>query len=260
MKDQGKSRAGRRIITSFVIVLCLAIIFIGIAAFFMIQKRSGMEVDDRTLQLIQCLALASVFLLVLDFGHVLPRLFRKDRFADENTMRQAIAKYLPNGEVLEAGIYAVVTESDVTVTYKKCRYEKGKLIKDNEAGLFSMEKKKVCEYTVYLGMSQTSLFIVECENNKHYYEYPTRTNIPYESIPELPEDIEEQEVGIKFSLDEIKECKVENGKQGMKLCTLIMQNGTYFKMKLPDNAGPTSNMPHHLEYREKLLGRMAAAL
>lgn len=88
------------------------------------------------------------------------------------------------------------------------------------------------------------------------YEFPTSVSVPYESIPELPEDIDAREIGIVFSIDDIQKCHIKNGKQGSKDCVVTMKNGTYFKVTIPDNAGPTGEMPNHTEYSERILEMM----
>ena len=253
----GNKNARNRLIRSFLIIFLLAALFIGVSAYFIVKARScATAIDDRLVKLTQALTLAGVFFLILDFVFILPKFFIKDRFANENVMRQAFEKYLKSGETIEAGIYTTVTESYVNATYKKCRYEHRRLIRDeNATDVFSLGKQKYCEYKVFLGISQENLFVVECEENKHYYETPARITVPFE-IPDLPEDISDREVGVKYGLSEIKEVKTEPVRFNAVLCTVTMINGSYFKIRMDDNAGPISDMPHHLEYRDRILSML----
>ena len=56
--------------------------------------------------------------------------------------------------------------------------------------------------------------------------------------------------------EDVQNCDVKKGRMGSVLCTLTMKNGTYFKLSLPETAGPNGDMPHHTEYREAILTRL----
>ena len=91
----GNKNARNRLIRSFLIIFLLAALFIGVSAYFIVKARScATEIDDRLVKLTQALTLAGVFFLILDFVFILPKFFVKDRFANENVMRQAFEKYL----------------------------------------------------------------------------------------------------------------------------------------------------------------------
>ena len=171
-------------------------------------------------------------------------------------MRQALSKYLPHGETLMAGIYATVQESKIITVFKNCRCIEGKLIPDENAGVLSLVKGKYAEYSVYLGITQSDLLIVECEKNKHYYEYSNEPDVQNMDVQELGSELDWNDIGIVFSLEDVQNCDVKKGRMGSVLCTLTMKNGTYFKLSLPETAGPNGDMPHHTEYREAILTRL----
>ena len=160
--DQGQKKARKRAIVIFVVYLCIALAFLGGAAYFIMEKRAGGYVSDRMATVTKILVLASIFFLILDFGHILPRLFLHNKLCNEVNMRQALSKYIPNGEILMAGIYATVQESKINAVFKKCCCIEGKLIPDENAGILSLVKGKYAEYSVYLGITQSDLLIVEC--------------------------------------------------------------------------------------------------
>lgn len=259
MKDEAKMKGRKRVISMFVRVLILAAVFLGVAGYFIATKDSmSVAETEKVVTYVKILVFAGLFFVFCDCFFVLPRLFRKDRFADEKVMRQALEKYIPEGEMLEAGIYVTVKESLVNVIFKKCRYEKGMLVRDEFCELFGMEKRKYSEYAAYLGLTKSQLIVAECEQNKHFYGQLSAFPKDLANVPELNADISEKEIGIKFDLADIAKCEIKKGKQGARLCTVTMKNGSYFKINVPDNAGPTSEMPHHTAYCEKFFEMMKA--
>lgn len=141
MKDKGKSIAKRRTITSFICLLILSVICVGVVYYFYMQKQAGMEIDETMVQIIKIVALLALFFFVMAFLQVLPKLFSKNKFADEDSMKKAFSKYIDMGETLEAGVYATAIESCVIVLYRKCRYVANKLIRDEKADLLIWKKK-----------------------------------------------------------------------------------------------------------------------
>lgn len=254
--DQGRKKARKRVIVIFVVYLCIALAFLGTAAYFIMENRAGGDVSDRMVTVTKILVFASIFFLILDFGHILPSLFSHNKICNEVNMRQALSKYIPYGENLMAGIYATVQESKINAVFRKCRCIEGKLIPDENAGVLSLVKGKYAEYSVYLGVTQSDLLIVECEKNKHYYEYSNEPDIQNMDVQELSTELNWEDIGISFPLEDVQSCKVKKGRMGSILCILTMKNGTYFKLTLPDSAGPNGDMPHHTEYREAILTRL----
>ncbi len=253
MKDKGKSIARRRTITSFVCLLILSVVCVGVVYYFYMQKQAGMEIDESMVQIIKIVALLALFFFVMAFLQVLPNLFTKNKFADENDMKKAFSKYLDSDENLEAGIYATAIESRIVVLYRKCRYEGDKLLRCDSDNIYDMEKRKYSKYEVYLGVTNKSLLVVECDKNKHYYGPLDKIEVPADSIPELKDDILLDDLGVKYSLGDIAKSESKKAKKGNISCTITMKDGSYFKLMLPDNAGAKANMPSHYEYRDKIL-------
>lgn len=254
--DQGRRNARRRAIVVFIVFLCIALVFLGISAYMLIVKRAEGSVSDRSAMVCQICALAGIFFLVLDFGHLLPSLFSHNKIYTEANMRAALSKYIPYGEALIAGIYAIAQESKVDVVYGKCRCMEGKLVPDENAGVVSFSKEKYAEYEVYLGITQSKLLIVECGKNKHYYQYSDEPDMQSMNVETLCSELDWEDIGTVFSTDEVQSCKTKKGRMGRILCTITMKNGTYFKLALPDNAGANGEMPHHMENREAIITRL----
>ncbi len=258
--DQAQKRERKRVITIFVVFIFIALVFLGIAAYFIMEKRGGADVSDTIVTVTKILVLASIFLMVIDFGHLLPKLLLHDKICNEANMIQAFSKYIPAGETLVAGIYATVQESRINAVFSKCRCIEDKLIPDENAGVLSLVKGKYAEYSVYLGITQSDLFVVECEKNKHYYEYSDVPDMQNMDVQELDTELNWEDIGISFPLEDVQGCKVKKGRRGSKICTLTMKNGTYFRMTLPDCAAPNADMPHHAMYREAILTRLGGKL
>ena len=66
-----------------------------------------------------------------------------------------------------------------------------------------------------------------------------------------------KDIGTSFLLEGVQSCEIKKGRMGAMLCNIIMKNGTSFKCKLPDSDGPNGDLPHHNEYREKILPRLS---
>lgn len=212
--------------------------------------------SDGIVKVSQILVLAGIFFLVMAFLHILPSMFMHNKLCSEDNMRQAFAEYIPSGETLVAGIYATVQESKMTVVFRKCRGVEGKLIPDENGGVLSLDKGKFAEYEIYFGITQAHLLIVECRENKHYYQYTNEPDVQGMEVPELDAELDWADIGIRYPLEDVQGCELKDGRMGSIRCTLMLKNGTYFKMTLPDNAGPNADMPHHTEYRAAILARL----
>lgn len=254
--DQGRKKARKRVIVIFWIYLCIALVCIGIGAYLVIVKRTEGAVNDRLVTLSKILVFAGIFFLIMDFGHILPSLFSHNKIRSEANMRQVLSKYIPCDETLLAGIYASVQQSKVKAFFGKCRCEDGKLVPDENGGVLSLDKEKYAAYEVYLGITQSHLLVVECTKNKHCYSCTIEPDIPSQDVQELSAELNWEDIGNCFLLEDVQNFEVKKGSFGSTLCTLTMKNGTYFKLLLPYAAGPNGDMPHHTEYLEAILARL----
>lgn len=122
-------------------------------------------------------------------------------------------------------------------------------------------KKKCCSYNIYIGITQSRLLIVECEKNKHAYSLESEPDVPETEVQNLQEELLWNDIGISFPLEDVQVCETQKAGFGRIMCTIKMKNGDYFKLELPDSAGPfKGDMVHHIEYREMILTRLGGEI
>ena len=262
--DKETQKARKRVIILFCIFLLIAIAcFAGCA--YMMQLPHGTEVENRRIvQVAQIFVFTGIFFLVIDFGYAFPRIIggRKNAPVKENdifqevNMRRAFEKYTPDGETLIAGIHAIANESSVIMTYKNCISTDYTLEPAENGQIVELTKTKYSAYDVYVGITQNSLLITQCEENKYAYSIENRADSGNPDIPELLESIAHKELGHCFLLSDIKSTELKKGMMGAIKCNITLKNGSYFKMLLPANGGLGYGMPHHAKYRDILLSKL----
>ena len=141
---------------------------------------------------------------------------------DENNMRQVLAGCIPEGETLLAGVHGVTLQ---------------------------INRKKTSYFDVYVGITERSLLVAECEERKYLNGFYR--------VPDLRKTVA-QDVGTCFPLEEIESCEVKKGIMGAVNCSITLKNGSFLKLQLPKRGGLGGGMPHHGEYREKILGRLSS--
>ncbi len=176
---------------------------------------------------------------------------------DEANMRQTLGQYIPNGETLLAGIHAVSKETDITAVFGKCvRLEDG-LAPAEDGRTVALHKKKRSPYDIYIGITQYSLLIAECEKNSYLYRFDDDPDVSQADVQEVSSPIPLSAVGTCFSLSDIQSCEIKNGLVGSVKCSIAMKNGSSFKLIFPKLGGLGGNMPHHAQYREAILARLS---
>lgn len=176
---------------------------------------------------------------------------------NETNMRQTLGKYIPDGETLLAGIHAISKETNVMSVFGKCVRTESGLIPDENGGIIALNKKKYAGYDVYLGITQYSLIIVECERNSYLYQFDDEPDVNEADIQEVSSDIFFADIGTYFPLADIQNCEIKKGWMGSVKCFLTMKNGSYFKLMFPKLGGVGGGMPHHTEYREAIIKRLS---
>lgn len=260
------SRKAKKIgIGTFLVLLCIALACFGVAAYLLFMSRSGETVGKWTADICKILVLTGIFFLVVDFGHLLPNLLsgrngkantRETGILSETNMRQALEKYIPEGETLLAGIHAVSNQTVIKVIFGNCaRTENGLVPYENRGVIVNKEKHAV--YDVYLGITQYSLIITECERNRYYYEFEDIPGMRGENIQEVTSELLFSDIGKCFPLADIKSCEIKNGWMGSVKCFITMKNGSYFKLMFPKFGGVGGGMPHHTQYREAIIARLS---
>ncbi|MCI8951120.1 MAG: hypothetical protein HFG49_13965 [Lachnospiraceae bacterium] len=141
---------------------------------------------------------------------------------DENNMRNILENCIPDGETLAAGIHGITLQ---------------------------INKKKTSKFDVYIGITERYLLVVECEEriylNNFYH------------IPDLRKGVAE-DIGTCFLLEDIKSCEMKNGIMGAVNCSITLKDGSFLKLQMPKRGGLGGGMPHHTEYREKIMARLGA--
>lgn len=176
---------------------------------------------------------------------------------DETNMRQMLGQYIPDGETLLAGIHAVSKETNITGVFGKCTRMENKLAPDENGGTVSLNKKKGSAYDIYIGVTQFSLIITECERNRYSYRFDEEPDASGADVQEVTSDIFLSDIGTCFPLADIQSCEIKKGWMGAVQCFLTMKNGSYFKLILPKLGGLGGGMPHHAEYREAIIARLS---
>lgn len=275
--DQEQKKAKKRVIGLFLFCLCIALACFGVCAYLVITYRGTESVSDGIVNGSKILVLVGIFFLVVDFGYLLPILIKKKNanpnksmpdsnanrgtadIFDEANMRRILEKYIPNGETLLAGIHAVSKETSVTGVYGKCVRTANRFIPDENGGTISLNKKKYSAYDIYLGITQYSLVVAECQKNSYYYQFDDGPNVSEADIQEVTADILFDDIGTCFLLADIQSCEIKNGMMGSVNCFIQMKNGSYFKLMLPKLGGLGGDMPHHTEYRQTIIARLGGA-
>ena len=175
---------------------------------------------------------------------------------NEANMRQALGKYIPDGETLEAGIHALSKETKIRGVFGKCVYTEKGLLPDANGRSILVEKEKSSTYDIYLGITQSSLLIVECEKSLYYYNFDDAPEGNGADVGEVTSAIPFEDMGTCFPLSEIQSCELGKGWMGSVKCSVKMKNKSSFKLLLPKLGGVGGGMPHHAEYREAIIARL----
>lgn len=136
---------------------------------------------------------------------------------DEGNMLEVLGNCLPQGETLLAGIHGITLQ---------------------------INNKKTSKFDVYIGVTGKYLVVAECEER----EYLNR----FYHIPDLRKTVDE-DIGTCFPLSEIKTCEIKKAMMGAVNCSITLKNGSFLKLQLPKLGGLGGGMPHHKEYREKII-------
>lgn len=259
--DKEHRKGKKLVIVLFLSCLCIALACFGIFACVLFTKRREGFVDDWIVDISKIVVLIGVFFLVLAFGYLFPILLNKrglnaSEIFDETNMRQALGKYIPNGETLLAGIHAVSKEMSVRGVFGKCVCTESGLTRNENGGIIALNKKKYSSYDVYLGITQSSLIITQCKRNDYFYQFDDTPDVSEADVQEVTSDVFFVDIGTCFPLTDIQSCEIKNGWMGSAKCFITMKNGSYFKLMFPKLGGLGVGMPHHTEYCEAILARL----
>ena len=139
---------------------------------------------------------------------------------DEGKMREVLNQCVPEGETLTAGIHGITLQ---------------------------INKKKTSYFDVYIGLTAHFLLVAECEEREYLNNFY--------HIPDLRKTVAE-DVGTVFPLADIQSCVIKKGMMGAVNCAITLKDGSFLKLQMPKRGGLGGGMPHHAEYREKILARL----
>lgn len=261
--EQKKLR--KRVIFSFILCLCIALVCFGIFGYLAVTYRGTEMADENLVTISKIFVLAGIFFLVIAFGYALPNLISQNKRKNgiieadtgdtfnEATMRQALDKYIPVGETMLAGIHAIAKESSVTCVFGECSLTEDKLVVNKSGSALVISKKKYSTYDIYIGITQHSLVVADCQAYRYLYEFNKEPIKSETDIQMVTEDILLKDIGKCFPLADVQSCKVKNGFAGAVNCLITMKNGSYFKLIFPKYGGLGGGMPHHGEYRDAII-------
>lgn len=263
--NEERKKAKKRLVGLFLLYLCIDFACFGFVACNVIARReSGFA--DVDVEIYKIIVLTGVFFLVLDFGYALPNLVKihkaekgghdSSEIFDELNMRKALEQYIPDGESLLAGIHAVSRETCIKAVFGGCVLGEDRLIPGEEEDCVALSKEKYAAYDLYLGITQTFLMIVGCERNQYYYRFDSRPNVDRKDAQQITSELLLSDIGTCFPLADIQNCEIKNGRRGSIKCFITMKNGSYFKLLLPKYGGMIGGMPHHTEYRERIVRQL----
>ncbi len=267
--DNEHKKAKKFVIALFLACLFIALACFGIFAYIFLTIRGTELVNDRIVTLSKAIVMVGIFFLVLAFGYLMPILLSAKKrdvnrnaantsdIFDETNMRTSLEKYIPDGETLLAGIRAVSKETNITGVFAKCIPMENKLIPAENGVTVALNKKKYSTYDIYIGITQYSLIITECERNRYFYQFDDKPSVKESDIQQVTSDIFLNDIGTCFPLTDIQNCNIKNGWMGSVNCMIAMNNGSYFKLMFPKLGGLGGGMPHHTEYREAIIARLS---
>lgn len=209
-------------------------------------------------KLYAALVLCGVFFIIVPLIYFVPAVVKANKgdfgIFDEKIMLQALKRYLPEGETLEAGIYGVGLRSEIKQVFGKCTVTGERLIADENGTTLQVTKGKVSRFDVYIGITWHYLILSECEAYKHYYEFDHVPESEEGTVKEIDKELWLEDIGTCFPLADIQNCEFENTWMGAVKCSITMKNGSFLKLRLPKQCG--LGMPKHEKYREAVIERL----
>lgn len=141
---------------------------------------------------------------------------------DEGRMMEVLAPCVPEGETVSAGIHGITLQ---------------------------VNRKKTSMFDVYIGITAHYLVVAECEERQYLNEFY--------HVPDLRKTVAE-DVGTCFPLADIQSCEIKKGIMGAVNCAITLKDGSFLRLQMPKRGGLGGGMPHHAEYRERILACLGA--
>lgn len=175
-------------------------------------------------------------------------------FFEESYMNEIMGMFCPEGETVIAAVRGVGKRTEIYQYFCGCVETVDKLIPADRDNMIKVLKKKVCVYDLYIGYTEKSLIISECDMaTKYYYEFDKITDPAFVGARKLDKEITYKEIGKVFPLDSICDIQTKKGWLGSLRCELKLDNGTFFHFMIPKKGGVGGQMPKHAQNRDKLI-------
>lgn len=240
-------------------LLCWAftILCVGFVLFKAYEKnnKTAIDISDGQTTIYQIIVMIGVFFFVISVCYLLPSFIKASKgdfgMRDDKNMQKAFHAYLPDGETITAGIYAVGKSSEFNQTFGKCFLEDDLLLPGENGTTIAVKKVKRSTYDVYIGITQHHLLVAECEKNKHLYDISDLGNC---DAPKLENKLAIQDIGICFPLTDVEKIEVKKGIIGSFKCSISLKNKSFLKIMIPRSAG--YGMPCHNEYSKAIIEQL----
>lgn len=189
---------------------------------------------------------------------------------DESNMQNRLGEYVPEGETLAAGIHVVNKELHIFRYYQNCVPKDDKVywyyLDDVEPKVLQATKSKFATDDLYIGITQNYFIVATCTpNTKFLYKFDfVDINEPHElestenfvNRDGIAPSIDLRDIGHIFKLSDITKCEFKKGMFGSVKCDLEFRDKSTFKLLFPKKAGLGNGMPHHEEFREKIIATL----
>ncbi len=173
---------------------------------------------------------------------------------DVDNMDTVMGTFCPEGENVIAAVYGVGKSTEIIQYFGGCERRVTALVPADNNTMLKVTKTKVCVYDLYIGITEKSLIISECDaSTTYYYQFETVTDPVFTGIKKLEKEIPYKCIGKVFPLDSVKRFEIKNGVFGSVKCVLKLNNGTFFKFMMAKRAGLGNQMPNHLTNRNKII-------
>lgn len=176
-------------------------------------------------------------------------------FFDEKTMLEKLNQFVPEGETLIAGVKAIGNSMEVRQCFSYVTVLDDDTLTRSEVDpscVYDVQRNKYATHDIYIGITNNYLVFNECELYKHAF-FVNKAK-PGEFVPvEVKENVSIRGFGHAQELKNIKSVKIKSGLLGQKKCVISFNNGSCFKFSIPKKAGVGNGMPHHKEYRDKIV-------
>ncbi len=173
---------------------------------------------------------------------------------DVDNMNTVMGTFCPEGENVIAAVYGVGKSTEIIQYFGGCERKVTALVPADNNIMLKITKTKVCMYDLYIGYTEKSLIISECDTSTtYYYNFEAVRDPIFTGIKKLEKEIPYKNIGKVFLLDSIERFEIKNGMFGSVKCVLTLKNGTFFKFMLAKRAGLGNQMPDHLTNRNKII-------